>query len=80
MKLVTDFPSQAHAFERLNFSRTRIREQMAVDHGIEEPFPILSSNIRDKPGKTLAVEANLRGKSSLNEEVGYRPLSFFPQR
>ena len=69
----THLPPPAQAPEALELRPARVREELAVDHRVEEPLPVLARHVRDKPRKALAVEAHLRRKPRLDEVVGCAP-------
>ena len=48
----------------------RLREQVTVNHRVQQPIPVLLGHVGDEPGIALAVEANLLRKPTLNKEVG----------
>ena len=63
-------PARAHDFEALSLGFGCVGEELAVYHGVEEPFPVLAGDVGDEPGEALAVEADLVGEAGLDEVVG----------
>lgn len=45
-------------------------EELAVAHRVEQPLPVLLCNIGDEPRKSLPVEFDVGGKTTLDEEIG----------
>lgn len=74
-RLITDtglshLPAQAKPPQRLAFLFSCLWEEVAIDHSVHEPFPVLLCYIRNKPGISLAMETNLLRQATLDEEVG----------
>lgn len=46
------------------------REELTVDHAVEQPIPIFLGDVGNKPRVALAVESDFAGKTALNQEVG----------
>lgn len=43
---------------------------MSVDHSVQQPFPVFLGHVRDEPGVSFSMEADLFGKSTLDKEIG----------
>lgn len=67
----TDLPPLAEPPEALTLLLADVGEEVSVHHGIQEPLPVLSSDVADEPGVALSVEADLRGEAHLHQEIGY---------
>lgn len=65
-------PAFAKAAKRVHFLLGCLWEEVGVVECIEEPVPILLRDIGHEPWEALAVEADLRSQTTLNEKVGYR--------
>ena len=67
----THLPALAEPAEALALLVAHVGEEVAVDHGVQEPVPVFLRHIRHEPCKSLSVEAHLRRQTTLNQEIGY---------
>ncbi len=58
-------PSRTKPSEGFYFGVGCFGEQLTVDHGVQQPFPVFPGNIRDKPWVAFAVEPDLFGQATL---------------
>ena len=66
----TYLPAHAEAAQTVLLLIRRFREEMAVNHRVQQPVPVLLRYVRHEPRVPLAMEANFLGEPALNEEVG----------
>ena len=66
----THLPSLTKPSQTLTFGFAGLGEQVSIDHRVQEPCPVLLSDVRDEPWVTLSMEANLGGETGLDEEIG----------
>jgi len=67
------FPSESHSLEGSDLIVGSFREEMSVNHRVQEPVEILASDIRNEPSETLqqrsAVSDVARGRETVETHL-----------